>query len=228
MEFKSIHSSSTANLYTLSCEDSMILIEAGLSGKTLKKALNYRLSQLKGCLLSHAHSDHSRGCMDVVRAGVDCYLSKETAEMLNIEEHRVKIIEPLKQFSIDNFNILPFSTEHDCPGSLGFLIENCCNKLVFITDSYYCKYKFKGLTHICIECNWSDDTISENIPECLKQRIYRSHFSLERVLEFMESNDISNVREIHLLHLSYDNSNEEFFKQRIQAATGKPVFVCGK
>lgn len=228
MKFTSIHSSSNGNLYTLEGDDRKILIEAGIKGKKLHRALNFGLSQFSGALVTHSDFDHSKGCMDVTRAAVDCYMSEETAKALDLQGHHIKIVEPLKQFTVSGFTILPFPTEHDCPGSLGFLIDDGFDKLVFITDSYYCKYKFSGLTHIAIECNWSHETLNPNIDNVLKHRLFHSHFNLERVLQFLTANDLTNVREIHLLHLSDDNSDEEMFIKRVQMQTGKPVYICKK
>jgi len=227
MIFNAIHSSSHANLYTLT-SDTSIIIECGLCGAALNKVLNHKITSHLGCLISHAHSDHSSGCKDLLKLSVNCYMSKETAQKLKLNHHRVKIIKPLEQFSIKDWIILPFPTQHDCPGSLGFLIEKDKNKVVFITDSYYCKYKFKNLTHICIECNWSYATLDPNINPTLKHRLVHSHFNLERVCEFLCENDLSLIKEIHLMHLSDNNSDEELFKKTIQKLTGKPVFVCKK
>ena len=227
MIFNSIHSSSSANLYTLE-SDTSILIEAGLSGTALKKAVNYKLTSYIGCLVTHSHVDHIKGWKDVVNAGVDLYVTKETTEKINAKHHRIHIIEPREQFTIGGWIVLPFKTQHDCPGSVGFLIEKDNEKLVFITDSYYCKYKPKGLTHICIECNWSHATLSPNINYSFKQKLYHSHFNLERVCEFLLENDLSLVKEIHLMHLSDKNSDEKMFKETIQKLTGKPTYICKK
>lgn len=224
MKFNIIRSGSSANLYTVK-SDTSIIIEAGLSGVALKKSLNYMISSYSGALFSHSHLDHFKGCKDIINSGVNCYMSKETAKKLNFNHHRIKIVNPLQQFYIGDWVILPFPTQHDCPGSMGYLIENNGEKLVFITDSYYCKYKFKNLTHICIECNWSSKTLSTNINIDLKKRLEYSHFNLDRVVDFLNSNNLDMVREIYLLHISKNNGDPELFKKTIQQLTGKQVFV---
>ena len=45
--------------------------------------------------------------------------------------------------------------------------------------------------------------------------------------DFLRANDLSRVKEIHLLHLSDENSNAERFKREIQEISGKPVYVAG-
>ena len=116
---------------------------------------------------------------------------------------------------------------------MGFLIASSGEKLVFVTDSYYCRYKFRGLTHIMIECNYSEEILERNIaaglvPEVVGRRLKQSHFSLENVKRFLQANDLNQVREIHLLHLSAINSDTDRFKQEIEALTGRPVYIAGE
>ena len=56
----------------------------------------------------------------------------------------------------------------------------------------------------------------------------RSHMSLENCKELLRANDLSKVKEIHLLHLSDENSVEDQFKKEIAALTGLPVYVAQK
>jgi phosphoribosyl 1,2-cyclic phosphodiesterase len=161
-------------------------------------------------------------------------MSKETGEVIGVtEEHRTHIIEPHKQFTVGTFIIRPFDTEHDCPGSMGFLLQSSVmdEKLVFITDSFYSKYRFRKLSYIMIECNYAADILQTNVvngslPEAQRARLVQSHFSLEHVKEFLKANDMSQVREIYLMHLSAGNSDAVRFKREIQAATGTRVIVC--
>src|SRR5690606_25201550 len=115
--------------------------------------------------------------------------------------HRVKYIQAKKQFQIGTWTILPFDTQHDVAEPLGFLLSNTSgDKLLFATDTYYIRYKFKGLTHIMIECNYSLDILNENIaagrvPQVMKKRLMRSHFSLENVKDMLQANDLSKLQE---------------------------------
>ncbi|MCR6112726.1 MBL fold metallo-hydrolase [Bacillus sp. A301a_S52] len=230
MRFNSFASGSAGNLYTLSDGITKIIIEAGISIKAIKKALNYKVHEVSGVLISHSHGDHSKSVKDIVKLGVDCYMSQETCEEIGVNHHRIKTIESLRAFKIGSLNIMPFDAEHDVK-TFGFLIANKqSDKLLYLTDSYYCKYKFKALSHIAVECNYSLDILNKNIAsgrvhKAMKKRLLRSHFSLENVKEFLRANDLSRVQEIHLLHLSDSNSDETRFKKEIQELTGKLVYV---
>jgi len=225
MNFFSYHSGSSGNLYQLKSSSGSLLIEAGVTINRIKKALEFKLSDISAALISHHHKDHCKAVSDIARAGIPCYMIAETAKALKFDGHRLNIIEPLKQFEVSGFKVLPFPIQHDVPG-VGFLISNGADKLVYATDTFYVRYKFKGLTIIAVECNWSKETLAPGLIPIRKQRLYKSHMSLNRVKKFLKANDLSKVREIHLLHLSRENANGDYFKSEVMKATGKPVYVA--
>lgn len=207
-----------------------LLIELGVQFKKIQRALNYETSKVAAALISHSHKDHCKGVQGALDASVDVYMSETTEREIGIQHNRIRRYENKKQFRVGTFTILPFDVQHDVENH-GFLIQSDNGiKLLFATDTYYVKYRFTGLTHLMIECNYSRKILDENvesgrIPEFLANRIIGSHFSLENLLEFLKANDLSRVQEIHLLHLSDTNSNEEEFKRAVQATTGKLVYV---
>lgn len=160
-------------------------------------------------------------------AGIDCYMSQGTVDALGVFGHRVNIIKVKQQFEIGAWTILPFATEHDATEPLGFLIQYrpTGEKLLYLTDSYYCKYCFSGLNYIFIECNYTKETLDKNIEaglidEALKRRLLESHFSLEHVKDFLKANDLSQCRKIVLLHLSDYNSDAARMTAEIEKLIG--------
>jgi len=234
IQFRPLASSSAGNCYHVTDGCTELLIEAGIRFTDIRKALDFRVTRLAGVLISHEHMDHSRAAADLAKSGVDVYASAGTIAARGLSGHRIKVIEPKRQFEIGTWTIMPFDVEHDAEQPLGFLLANRDGeKLVFITDSYYCRYTFSGLTHIAVECNYSLNLLDENIAAgrvhpAMRPRLLRSHFSLENVLDFLKANDMSKVQEIHLLHLSDQNSDETLFKRKVQEMTGKPVYIAGR
>lgn len=230
MIIKTIATGSTGNCYLIDDEETQLLIELGISFKQIRQALNYETLKVAGALISHSHKDHCKGVQGALDASMDVYMSKATESEIGIQHNRIRLYENKQQFRIGSFSILPFDLKHDVENH-GFLIQSDNgNKLLFATDTYYVKYVFKGLTHLMIEANYSEAILEGNLERgtihgFLAKRIKASHFSLENVLEFLKANDLSKVQEIHLLHLSDSNSDEEMFKKAIQEATGKLVFV---
>lgn len=224
MQIDCFASSSSGNLYRVSDGQTPLLIECGLPIKAIKQALGYRLSDIRACLVSHAHADHSRAVRELMRAGVDCWMSPETQKALGVVlEHRSIPLRPHDWKRIESWRLVAFPTEHDCPGSLGFILASGNEKILYLTDSFYVKYRFQGLTHVMIEANWSKETLSPDLDPAVKRRLIRSHMSLENVLKFLAANDLSQVREIILIHLSDGNSDAAMFRRAVERATGKPV-----
>jgi hypothetical protein len=60
----------------------------------------------------------------MIKAGIDCYMSKGTAQALKLSGHNIKTESALKQFKIGSWTVLPFDVTHDCAEPLGFLIAN--------------------------------------------------------------------------------------------------------
>ncbi len=227
-------SSSAGNAYQVTDGKTSLLLEAGIRFADIRKALKFRVSDVAGCLISHEHGDHGNAAADLMRAGIDIYASTGTLSALKLNGHRAKVIHAKEQFQVGTWSVLPFDIQHDVAEPLGFLLMNQAGeKLLFVTDTYYIRYTFSGLTHIMVECNFSVKILDQNIltgrvPYSMKSRLLRSHFSLENVRDFIRANDLSRVQEIWLVHLSDTNSDANLFKREIQSITGKPVYVAHK
>lgn len=233
MDIKVLASGSSGNCYRVSDGQTSLLLECGIPIREIKKGLGFRLSEISACLISHNHMDHCKAAEEIIKAGIDVYMSSGTKEALGLSGHRTHTVKGKEQFTIGTFVVLPFGTEHDAEEPLGYLLYSTATgeKLLFATDTYYVRYKFKGLTHIMVECNYITDILYSNIetgrvPAALKDRLLQSHFSLENVKDFLMANDLSKVQEIYLMHLSNDNSDEERVKREIQGLTGKQVIIC--
>lgn len=234
LNLKILGSSSAGNSYFIKVPSGQILmIECGMRKKEIIKALDFELSNVIGCLISHEHKDHSKAAIELMKAGIDIYTSKGTIESINTNSHRAHAVQT-QQFELGEFTILPFMTEHDAVEPLGFLIYHpSFGKLLFATDTYYIKYKFKGLSYIMVECNYSKKILDENIESgklepFLRRRLLASHFSLENVIKFLKANDLSKVKKIMLMHLSNGNSNAAEFKDTVQKEVGIPVDILDK
>ncbi|MBU5213246.1 MBL fold metallo-hydrolase [Heyndrickxia oleronia] len=231
IEIKAFGSSSAGNCYYITDGSTPLLLEAGIKFKEVQRQLNFQTADIAGCLVTHEHGDHCKAIKDVLKAGIDCYMSEGTAGAINVQHHRIKHVKAKEQFQIGTWTILPFDVQHDVSEPYGFLLANQAGeKLLFATDTYYIKYRFHGLTHIMVECNYSMEMLSENIasgrtPKLMKKRLIKSHMSLENFKEFLKANDLKKVQEIWMLHLSDSNSDEELFKHEIQQLTGKLVFI---
>ena len=233
MDITVIASGSSGNAYRISDGDTALLLDAGIPLQRIKQALNFRVRDLAGCLITHAHGDHAKAAGDLAKAGVDVYTSQGTIDACKLTGHRMKSVKALQEVMIGTFAVLPFDVQHDAPEPLGFLLTSrrTGEKLLYFTDTYYLKYRFTGLTHIMGECNYSMDIVEQSvrngyIPPELVPRLVKSHMSLEHFLDLLKANDLHEVKQIYLLHLSNNNSDAERFHEAVQKLTGTEVYVC--
>jgi len=233
MLFKSLASSSKGNCYLVKSDGiAPLMIECGIPMKALREKLNFSLSGLAGCLISHEHGDHSKAVKDLLKAGVDVWTSEETAKALEIRNHhRTNILRADKQENIGDWAVLPFDLHHDVP-THGFLIgDPNFEKLLFIPDTSYIRNRFESVNIIAIECNYVADKLSHNIqsgaiPKAVGRRVRRNHMSLDTVIGMLRANDLSRCREIWLLHLSDGNSDEVEMQRRVQEETGIATYIA--
>ena len=190
--------------------------------------------------------DHSKAVDDLLRAGVDCYMSRGTAEVMGWDGHHrcnmfhrtsdggYRVVDIAAQWVV-----MPFPLEHDAEEPTGFLIEpyeedKRDERLLFIPDTEMIKNRFKNVTILAIEANHEAGILSDNIangkvPAFLGRRIRRNHLSLSVVKDFILVNEMQKtLREIHLIHLSNSNSDEARFRREIQGLVGIPVYIAGE
>jgi phosphoribosyl 1,2-cyclic phosphodiesterase len=231
MKIEVFGSGSAGNAYLITSGKDKILLEAGLPIKQLKEKLKYDFEGIHGCLISHSHMDHAKAVKDLLKSGTDCYMSEECSLDLKMYHHRIKHVKSLEQFKLGPFTILPFELQHDVY-CLGYMIKNEeGEKLLFITDTYYCKYRFGAVDYLMIEVNYVEEVLMKNIisgrvDRTMRGRLRKSHFSLENVVEFLKANDMSKMQEIHCIHLSNTNSNAETIKDTITGVTGVPTYIA--
>ena len=227
MIFKSLASSSHGNAYILSDSNTRILIECGISHKKLQKLSGFSLSEFKACLVSHEHNDHAKSVQDLIERGMDVYMRFGTAEALDAPN--AQIIAAMEQFNVGSLDIVPFTTFHDAREPLGFLIKSRTDGdvLAFATDTVNLRYKFPGLNILAIEANYDKSVLDRNekLPEKTKKRITKTHMEIDTLCNYLSSLDLSECREVHLLHLSDAMSREYEFIKKVKNAVPKDILV---
>jgi len=235
IDFRPLASSSSGCAYHLSGGGAAapLLVECGIPFKQLQRALAFKVSELAGCLVSHAHGDHSMCAMELRGRGVEVRASLETWDALGLKSNDcAHFLHPRSESQVGDWRVLPFEAVHDCPGTLGFVIgAPSGERLLYLTDSMYSPFRFDGLTHLAVECNYSSEIIRERTREGTVHReryarTVRTHMSIERLEEMLKANDLSKVERIWLLHLSDANSDENEFKSRIERLTGIPTTIA--
>ena len=227
MRFEALASSSAGNAYVVSDNDTRILVECGVSHNKLQKLSGFSLSEFQACLVSHEHKDHAKAVEELIGRGMAVYMSPGTADAL--ETDGVELIENMEQFNVGSLDIVPFTTFHDAAEPLGFLIKSRVDGdvLAFATDTVNLRYKFPGLNILAIEANYDKHILErcERMPEKVRYRIANAHMEIDTLCDYLRSLDLSQCREIHLLHLSDATSHEGHFINKVSRAVPKGIEI---
>ena len=238
MKIQVLGTGSSGNCYKVEIGTATLLLECGLPFKVIQKKLNFKVSEIDACLVTHEHMDHAKAVKDLMKAGVDCYMTKGTAEALGVSGHRLKAFDTwgeckYKTTYVKDLFIQSFEAVHDVAEPASFYIGTKDEKesLVFVTDSAYLKYKIPDCDCLMIECNYVKSVLDKQVEDGklntnLRNRIVKNHLSLETLVEALKVANLSRCKQIYLMHLSDGNSDEELIKRTIQETTGIEVVVC--
>lgn len=241
MQIEVLGTGSSGNCYKISNGKFALLLECGLPFKKIQRKLNFKVSEIDACLISHEHMDHAKATKDLMKAGIDCYMSEGTAEALKLTGHRLYTFKgtnkgdilTYKPFKLASYTIIPLMLVHDVLEPTGYLIEDSMagESVLFVTDTAYMVYKIPAVDYIMIECNYVKSVLDEKVRQekihtSLRNRIVKNHMSLETVVEALKVADLSKTKKIYVLHLSDGNSNEEMIKRQIQEVSGCEVVIC--
>lgn len=235
MKLKIIGSSSAGNCYLLeSSSGEVLMIECGVRFDEIKKALDFNLKKVVGCLVSHSHGDHCKSIGEVLTAGIKVHASPEEHEVMRtIDHYNSRSVIEHCPFAIGQFRIIAFAILHDTPNPLGFMINHEeSGTILFLTDSIYSPFKFKGLNQVIIEANYCEDIIDRKVKEggnkFVRDRVIQSHLSIQTCKQLLSANNLSKVNNICLIHLSDNNSDAARFQKEVKELTGKNVVVADK
>ena len=232
MDIQIIASGSSGNCCRVSDGKTELLIDAGIPINEINKALNFNLHSIEGMLLTHEHCDHSKAVHKIIKSGINVYSSAGTFEALGISGHRAKTVKALVPFEVGTFKITPLETVHDAAEPLGYLIISRETKesLLYFTDTSYFKYVVKNINYLCVECNYDEATLTENTENggtntSLAARNVKNHMGLGTLIDYINAVKCTELREIHILHISQNNVNAKLMKSEIQAIAGVPVYT---
>lgn len=148
-----------------------------------------------------------------------------TAMALGLEEnHRLHLIENGANFKVGECVSFAFEVKHDAAEPVNFIVNDGEDQILYVTDTGKISNKFDGLTKILIETNFSEqDLKNSSIDASQKRRITENHLSVEKAVKFLESTDLSECKEIYLIHISARHGDGEEFKNLIQKVVGDNI-----
>ncbi len=208
MEFHIFESGSKGNCTLITTSSNHhILIDDGISKKKLVGYLNQyslNLDDIEALLVTHNHTDHI--------AGIDKTFSKDkiyTTKLVHLDIPEKNEIVPFSSYNIAGIKVQVVPTSHDAPGSIGFILEDEDEKLVYITDTGYLFERVVDMImnadYYIIESNHNVRMlINTNRPQHLKKRIMGDEGHLSNIDSANYMCDVigEKTKQIILAHLS--------------------------
>lgn len=217
----SIASGSRGNCTYIGADSGGIMIDAGVSGARISKALSeHRLDPggIRAIFVTHEHIDHVRGIkVFASKYNIPVYMTAGTlsaCEQANIFDGRVNCNTIGNCEIVGDFAVTPFRTSHDSAESCGYVIETprekiaVCTDLGVVTDEVH--EAVKGCRAVVLESNHDMNMLRQNpnYPLPLKRRIMSEtgHLSntdsADEVFRLIQSGTVHFI----LAHLSEQNN----------------------
>ena len=226
MKLKCIATGSTGNTYALiSDTGEILLLDLGVSEKTIKKGIDWKISNVVGAVISHGHKDHSLSVEDFKSMGIPIlapYLG-DSCKSINMGEFTVKTFDLT---TIDGSWTHTNANGEPCP-IYGFLITHKeMGRMLYITDCQVVKWKFKDINHILLGVNYDKDLIDrDNAGKA--NHVFRGHLSIDTACDFVKANYSDSLQNVIMCHLSSENADSgSFIKKMKKVAYGANVDVA--
>ncbi len=224
LDIKVIATGSTGNCYRVSDGKTVVLLEAGISFTKIKKGLNYKLSEIDRCIVTHEHGDHACAVHDMMKRGINTMMSKGTAEALGVNSHRLEIVKANTKYIIKTFELLPLMAYHDVAEPLCYVLRSLetGESLFFATDTVRMPNISYPFDYLLVEVNHCLEVIKErlrsekDVKPWLINRVLKTHMSLESFLLWFDTVDQSRLKELHIIHASDSNADDVLIEKVVK------------
>ena len=223
-----LFSGSSGNSIFISCKETKILVDSGVSAKRICQALSdigEDASRLSAIFITHEHADHISGLRVLAsKYNIPVFADNAVIEkmrMENIINEKVNTFSTEKNMELCGCEILPFALSHDSVSCQGYRFNLSGGRSVGIcTDTGYvteaAKEALGGCDFVFLESN-HETTMLQNgtYPYHLKQRILsdKGHLSNAASSEFAKELAMQGTTRFVLAHLSRDNNIPEIARQ---------------
>jgi phosphoribosyl 1,2-cyclic phosphodiesterase len=209
MKYYSLASGSKGNCFVVQTNESTLVIDCGSTKKHLinsftKIDINY--TQVDALLITHGHIDH------VSQAKLFVNIPIFSPVAFNNGQGYQQVV-PFMPFHINELTITPIPLSHDSEVTVGYIIEDAYEKMVYITDTGYIKNTLismiKDAHYIVLESNHDPEMLmNSRRPHGIKTRILsdNGHLSNQACAEVLKKIVSQKTKEVVLAHLS-DEAN---------------------
>lgn len=216
MLLRTIATGSSGNSYVLiSNTGEILLLDLGVSEKTIKKGIDWKISNVVGTVISHGHKDHSLSVEDFKSMGIPIFAPYlgDSCKSMNMGGFTVK---PFDLTTIDGSWTHTNADGSECP-CYGYVISHPeMGKLLYVTDTEFVKWRFDDLNHILLGVNY-DKNMVDMSNTAKASHVLRGHMSIDTACKFVEANySPDDVLNVIMCHLSEENADKDNFIEQMK------------
>ena len=220
-----LFSSSSGNCSLISDGNTNILVDAGVSGSRIIKALNdvnLDICEIDGIVITHEHTDHIKGVGMLSKSyNIPVFANEDTMSIVltqtgDLYDRNIRIIKSRVPFNIRDVEIIPFSTPHDAISPVGYTFRTDFGIISVATDTgHITKSMLNNMSKsdtVLIESNHDVEMLKNGkYPYPLKRRILSDvgHLSNDNAAWLATQLAIWGTKKIILGHLSEHNNTEQ-------------------
>ena len=218
MVFVQLSSGSKGNAIYLGSHTTKILFDVGISFKSLKERLdsiNVDITDIDAVIISHEHSDHIKGLDQLIKkTDIPVFANSDTAKMILAavsEKPKFKIFSTGETFSFGDFEIHPFSIQHDTLDPVAFSVKFDGKKIGICTDLGFATSlvaaHLKDCDYLYLESNHDEDWVHASPrSHVYKQRVLsrQGHLSNKACAALLSKIYHPGLKQVYLAHLSAD------------------------
>lgn len=221
--FCPLASGSKGNCIYVGTQHTKVLIDAGISTKSIKSKLaeiNVDLADIDAILITHEHGDHIQGLKVLAnKMGIPVFANSETAKGIVEYLHdcpKFKIFSTGETFEFGDIEIHPFSIQHDTLDPVAFTMQINDLKLGFCADLGYVtslvQHQLRDCDYLYLEANHQVSMVHASPrPMIYKQRVLSrlGHLSNESCGQLLCEIAHPKLKHVHLAHLSSECNTHE-------------------
>lgn len=236
MQVAVIGSGSKGNALLVEGGGARVLIDCGLTPKELRARLQHvgrALADVDAILVTHGHADHVSGARLLAGAfRLLTYATPRTHKFLGRTGGVTHLapVTPDEPFRIRDLEVRAFSTPHDAPGSVGFVLTDGDARFALCTDlgslTPDVERALSDVDTLMLEFNHDEDMLKRGpYPMPLKRRILAptGHLSNVDAAKLLGRVAHGGLRRVVLAHLSEVNNTPDRALDAARAVTDERV-----
>ncbi|MBR3312433.1 MAG: MBL fold metallo-hydrolase [Solobacterium sp.] len=211
LRYTMIASGSKGNCFVIEDRDTVLLIDCGSTRKHIAQSFEkiaLDKERINAVLITHDHSDHV--------SQIRHFRGKEIWSPVPLPDIPARQVIPHRPFMIGCLKITALALSHDAPNTVGYVIEDGEEKLVYITDTGYVNNAYlkfiSDADYIVMESNHDIEMLmATRRPQYLKARIYsdQGHLCNEDCAALLSRIVTERTKMIILAHISQEANTRE-------------------